>query len=233
MRISCDESVPVANEAEVLDELLRLDGARVLDLGCGKADKTRLVAQRAASVLGLEVDESQLAKNRSIDDLPNVRFERGGAQRIPAQDAEFDIVLMFKSLHHVPTEHMDAAFTEIRRVLRPGGVAYISEPVFAGAFNDILRLFHDERTVREAAFAAEQRAVSSGMLSLLTQRFFLQPMHFGDFAQFEDQVLKVTHTEHRLSEEVFKEVRTRFAGHMTSDGATFHMPIRVDLFARA
>ena len=142
-------------------------------------------------------------------------------------------MLMFKSLHHVPTEHMDAAFAEIRRVLRPGGVAYISEPVFAGAFNDILRLFHDERTVREAAFAAEQRAVSSGMLSLLTQRFFLQPTHFDDFAQFEDQVLNATHTEHRLSEEVFKEVRTRFEGHMTSDGATFHMPIRVDLFARA
>jgi len=225
--------VPVADEAEVLGELLHLDGASVLDLGCGKADKTRLVAQTAASVLGLEVDESQLARNRSVDDLHNVRFERGGAESIPAEDAEFDIVLMFKSLHHVPTEHMDAAFKEIRRVLRPGGVAYISEPVYAGAFNDILRLFHDERTVRDAAFAAEQRAVSSGLLALVTQRFFLQPMHFEDFAQFEEQVLNVTHTEHRLSEDVFKQVRTRFDGHMTSDGATFHMPIRVDLFARA
>jgi hypothetical protein len=34
-------------------------------------------------------------------------------------------------------------------------------------------------------------------------------------------------------EEVFKEVRTRFDGHVTSDGATFPVLIRVDLFARA
>jgi len=77
MRISHHESVPVANEAEVLDELLRLDGASVLDLGCGKADKTRLVAQRAAPLLGHEVNETQrcivclaadhLAMNHSID----------------------------------------------------------------------------------------------------------------------------------------------------------------------
>lgn len=233
MRISHTEPGELTNEPDILDELLSLDGATVLDLGCGNADKTRLVAARAASVLGLEVDEVQLARNLAIADLPNVRFAHGGAERIPAADAAFDIVLMFKSLHHVPVAQLDAAFAEIRRVLRPGGVAYISEPVYAGDFNEILRLFHDERVVREAAFAAERRAVETGMLSLVTQRFFLQPMHFADFAQFEEQVLKVTHTEHRLAAETLERVRAQFASHMTNDGATFRMPMRVDLLARA
>jgi len=222
----------VINEANVLAELLRLEDAAVLELGCGKAEKTRLVAQKAASVLALEVDEIQLAKNRAITDLANVRFERGGAEAIPAADSGFDIVLMFKSLHHVPVELMDRVFAEINRVLKPGGVAYISEPVYAGSFNDILRLFHDERAVREAAFAAEARAVSSGLLALATQKFFLQPMHFENFSQFEEQVLKVTHTEHRLSPELYAEVRSKFNRHMTPDGADFHMPIRVDLLKR-
>ena len=40
------------------------------------------------------------------------------------------------------------------RVLRPCGLVYISEPIYAGNFNDILRLFHDEQAVRLAAPAA-------------------------------------------------------------------------------
>jgi SAM-dependent methyltransferase len=232
MRISDPEANLVANEGDILDKLLHLEGARVLELGCGKAEKTRIVAQKAAAVLALEVDETQLAKNITITDLPNVRFAHGGAEQIPAADSNFDIVLMFKSLHHVPTDLMDRVFSEIRRVLKPGGVAYISEPVYAGGFNEILKLFHDEKAVRGAAFAAEQRAVSSGRLALVTQKFFLQPMHFVNFGQFEEQVLKVTHTEHKLSSETLEKVRSKFNGHMSQEGAVFQMPIRVDILKK-
>lgn len=233
MRISNSEAKLVVNEAEILDELLHLEGANVLELGCGKAEKTRIVAQKAASVLALEVDEKQLAKNITITDLPNVHFAHGGAEKIPAPDSNYDIVLMFKSLHHVPIELMDSAFSEIRRVLKPGGVAYISEPVYAGDYNEILKLFHDEKTVREAAFAAEKRALASGQLVLESQKFFQQPVHFVNFEQFEEQVLKVTHTEHRLSVETFENVRSKFNRHMTQEGANFHMPIRVDILKKS
>ncbi len=232
MRISDPNVSRVADEQDIIDELLSLPGTSVLELGCGKADKTRLVAQTAASVLALEVDPIQLEHNRAADAPGNVRFEYGGAEDIPAADASFDIVLMFKSLHHVPTELMDDALSEIRRVLKPGGMAYISEPVYAGDFNEILRLFHDEKAVRDAAFAAEVKAVSTQKLSLVKQTFFLQPMHFEDFGQYEDRILKVTHTEHRLSPELLDAVRTKFNQHMSPDGATFHMPIRVDLFTK-
>jgi hypothetical protein len=86
--------------------------------------------------------------------------------------------------------------------------------------------------VREAAFAAEQRAVASGQLKLVAQRFFLQPVHFEDFAQFEQQVLKVTHTEHRLSAETYRQVQSGFNAHMTPEGADFLMPIRADLLGK-
>lgn len=232
MRISAPGPCAVENESDVLERLLDLDGMAVLELGCGKAEKTRLLARKAASIVALEVDEIQLAKHRLCDDLPCVRFARGGAEKIPADDASFDLVVMFKSLHHVPAESMDDAFAEIRRVLKPGGHAYISEPVYAGDFNEILRLFHDEKRVRELAFAAEQRAVASGMLSLVQQVFFLQAMHFDDCTQFEDQVIGVTHTEHRLSPELLERVRRDFNRHMTDSGADFTMPIRVDLYQK-
>jgi len=232
MLISDPEAQLVANEGDILDRVLQLHGATVLELGCGKAEKTRIVAAKAASVLALEVDQKQLAKNLAVTDLPNVRFAHGGAEEIPASDSSYDIVLMFKSLHHVPIGMMDRAFSEIHRVLKPGGVAYISEPVYAGEFNEVLKLFHDEKVVREAAFSAENRAVSSGRLALAEQRFFLQPMHFADFGQFEEQVLKATHTEHRLSADTREKVRSKFNSYMTAAGATFHMPIRADLLRK-
>ena len=82
-----------------------------------------------------------------------MKFDLAGAQQIPLDDGSVDIVLMFKSLHHVPLELMEASLQEINRVLKPGGLAYISEPVFSGDFNDILRLFNNEKKVREAAFS--------------------------------------------------------------------------------
>jgi ubiquinone/menaquinone biosynthesis C-methylase UbiE len=233
MRISNPETSLVANEADIIDELLHLEGATVLELGCGKAEKTRIVAKNAASVLALEVDEKQLARNLAIADMVNVHFAHGGAEKIPASDSTFDIVLMFKSLHHVPIELMDGAFSEIRRVLKPGGVAYISEPVYSGNFNEVLKLFHDEKAVREVAFAAETRAVASGQLVLVMQKFFLQPTRFADFNEYEAQVIKVTHTAHKLSAETLDKVRAKFNEYMTRDGATFHMPIRVDVMRKA
>ena len=48
---------------------------------------------------------------------------------------------------------------EINRVLRPAGLLYVSEPVYAGGFNDIVRLFHDEKAQRTAAYRALIEAV--------------------------------------------------------------------------
>ena len=93
----------------------------VLELGCGKAEKTRLLAEtgRVGGILALEVDTIQHERNLQIADLPQVQFRHAGAEAIPADDNSIDIVLMFKSLHHVPMEFMDQALSEIARVLKP------------------------------------------------------------------------------------------------------------------
>ena len=234
MKISDPGNDQICDEFDVIAAELPLQNATVLELGCGKAEKTRRIATsgKVASVVAMEVDEIQHGKNLQIGDLPNVTFCQGAAEAIPADDSSFGIVMMFKSLHHVPTDKMDAAFSEICRVLKPGGLAWISEPVYAGAFNDVLRLFHDERQVREAAFAATQRAVADGRFQLVRQRFFSVASHFRDFEQFEEQVIRVTHTNHRLAPELHKTVRQKFETHMTSSGAHFHNPLRVNILRR-
>jgi hypothetical protein len=127
---------------------------------------------------------------------------------------------------------MGGAMREISRVLKSGGLAYISEPVFAGAFNEILRLFHDERRVREAAFNAVKKAVEAGLFELAEEVFFNSPSTFENFADFENKVLKATHTHHHLSDEIYALVKRRFEAHLGDEGARFLMPIRVDLLRR-
>lgn len=224
----------LCDEYEVIAAELPLAGAHILELGCGKAEKTRTIAQagKVASILALEVDALQHARNLQIRDLPNVRFGHGAAEAIPVADSTFDIVMMFKSLHHVPMSEMNQALSEIRRVLRPGGLVWISEPIYAGAFNEILRLFHDEKEVREAAFAAIRQAVDDRRFTLVRQCFFSTPGHFDNFEQFEERIIRVTHTDHRLSPELHAAVRRQFAVHLTDQGADFQNPLRVDILRK-
>lgn len=234
MKIADPTQTTLVNEVKLMLEVLPFDGARLLELGCGKAEKTRSLAEtgRVAEILALEVDAIQHARNLQVTDLPNVRFAHGGAEAIPAEDNSFDIVIMFKSLHHVPVAHMDTALSEIARVLKPGGLAWISEPVFAGELNEIMRLFHDEKIVREAAFAAVYRAVEDGRLLLKEERFFNTRSLFDSFEQFDTRMIRVTHSNHALSPKLYREVQEKFAAHLTPDGATFLNPQRVDVLQK-
>jgi len=234
MQIANPAQNNLCNEIKLLMDEMPFDGARVLELGCGRAEKTRILAEsgRPAEIVALEVDTIQHARNLEITELPTVRFAHGGAEAIPAADASFDIVLMFKSLHHVPMADMDRALAEIARVLKPGGLAWISEPVFAGDLNEVFRLFHDEKVVREAAFAAISKAAGEGVLALEKQLFFNTRSYFENFAQFDTRMIQVTHSDHRLSPELYRQVQEKFESFAGPEGYTFHNPQRVDLLRK-
>jgi ubiquinone/menaquinone biosynthesis C-methylase UbiE len=234
MQISSPAPAPVAREADVLAAWIPGGPARLLELGCGRAELTRAIAVRhpEASVTALEVDRAQHAINLAIADLPTVTFGFGGADAIPLPDASFDVVLMAKSLHHVPVDRMDAALAEIRRVLRPGGVACFSEPVYEGEFNALMSIFHDEKQVREAAFAALCRAVDGGGFELAAERFWTAIRRYRDFDDFAARMIGVTHTDHHLTEQQWRAVRERFARSLTASGAQFEQSIRTDVLRR-
>ncbi len=217
-----------------MEQTLSLANSRVLELGCGRAWMTRQLAEKFSPklIIATEVDQIQHEKNLLIDDLPQVTFVYGSAANIEQPDASIDVVIMLKSLHHVPMELMDQAMTEIARVLKPGGMAYISEPIYEGDLNEILSLFNDEKEVREAAFGAVARAVDKGVLNLERQIFFNSPGHYRDFEHFEQRMLNVTHTDHKIDEALYQRIKQAFMQHMTADGAHFLKPSRVDLLRR-
>ena len=235
MQIARDGELPLSSDFEQIKRTLPLEGARLLELGCGAAYTTRRLAESfpLREIVAMEVDRIQHEKNLLIPDLPSVDFRYGGAQNIELPDDSVDAVIMLKSLHHVPRKDMEQALFEINRVLRPDGLAYISEPVYAGDFNDIMRLFHDEKAVREAAFDAVRRAVERGQFLLQEEIHFVSATRFEGFEEFEQRILGATHSEFRIDDELYAQIRQRFMPFVDSDGvAEFLSPLRVDLLRK-
>lgn len=235
MKINDPDAYQTSEEADVIDGLLKLRGVRVLELGCGSAWMTRLLTERFAPeyVVATEVDRIQHDKNLALaETLPKVSFRFGGAEAIDDPDGTYDAVFMFKSLHHVPSELMGQSMAEIHRVLKPGGLAYFSEPVYWGPFNEVLRHVHDEKLVREAAFQTLQGVVDDGLFELQAEVFFQVPGTYETWEIFEDRFLKVTHTELDIDAERYARVRGLFYRHLTPTGAHFLKPHRVDLLRK-
>jgi ubiquinone/menaquinone biosynthesis C-methylase UbiE len=161
--------------------------------------------------------------------VERLRFERAGAQTIPFTDASFDGALMLKSLHHVPVPLMDQALAELARVLRPGGWLYVSESVYAGELNELIRLFNDEGEVRTAAQAALDRAVVSGRWASLADQRFESPVAFASFDEFEQRMMRPTFADRGIDEAMVERVRLRYLQHQGRGGARFTRPMHVRL----
>lgn len=228
----------VTHELDLLDSLVPLAGARIVEAGCGAARLARdLLARHAgAQVVGLEVDDRQHAKNLA-DPAERLQFLRAGAQRIPFDAASFDGALMLKSLHHVPCDDMDAALDELARVLRPGGWLYVSEPVYAGPLNEVVRLYNDEGRVRAAAQQALDRALAGApgrpRWVALAERRFEMPARFDGLDDFERRMMFPTFADHHIDEALRQRVRAALQPHLQEDGLRFMRPMHVRLLQRS
>ncbi len=218
----------VDDELDVLASLVPVAGQDIVEPGCGAAGLARSLLARHpdSQVTGLEVDERQHAKNLASPQ-PGLHFVAGGAQAIPFADASFDLALMLKSLHHVPVPLLSQALGEVARVLRPRGYLYVSEPVYGGPLNELIRLFNDEGLVRAAAQAAVDAALRTGMWEQVAERFFAMPVRFKDFADFEQRMMRPTFADHRIDDAKLAEVAGAFAPHMQEGGARFTRPMHV------
>jgi len=121
-------------------------GERIVDVGSG-AGFDSFVAARAVTetgaVIGVDMTAEMLAKSRSTASqlgLTHAEFREGFAESMPVDDQWADVVISNGVINLCADKR--AAFAEIRRVLRPGGVLQFADiangrPVPPEALRDI------------------------------------------------------------------------------------------------
>ena len=134
-------------------------GLTALDVGCGPGALTGVLADRLGAGAVSAFDPSPPFVAECAARHPGVTVRQGRAEAIPFEDARFDLALAQLVLHFV-TDPLQAAH-ELRRVLRPGGVAAACVWDFAEGMQ-MLRLFWDAALVVDPEAPDEARTLRFG-----------------------------------------------------------------------
>lgn len=106
-------------------------GSKVLDLGCGTGTLTIQMKQYQPDmeVFGLDGDPEvlKIAMAKAAAAGVSIYWEEGLAYQLPYPAAFFDRVISSLVIHHLSTPQKIAAFQEVRRVLKPGGLFHLMD----------------------------------------------------------------------------------------------------------
>jgi SAM-dependent methyltransferase len=148
---------------------LATSGLRFLDVGCGKGELLQLLQPGFARSAGCDVSAGMMRRMAGIE----TRVQ-ADPLKIPYGDVEFDLVTAVCAYHHVSPANRLALTSEIRRVLRPGGVFCMIEH---NPFNPVTRLIVSRTPVDFDAIllpASEARRLSAAAgFAPLEQEYFL------------------------------------------------------------
>ncbi len=111
-------------EAGAEDFIARLalkPGVRLLDVACGSGNQSIPAAQAGAIVTGVDIAPNLLeqARARAASEGLSIQFDEGDAEKLPYDDAAFDVVVSMFGAMFAPRPELVAA--ELVRVCKPGG----------------------------------------------------------------------------------------------------------------
>lgn len=156
-------------------------GGSVLDLGCGGGHVTFNAAPHASAVTAYDLSSEMLgvvAKAAEARGLANVVTRQGFAERLPFEDASFDVVLSRFSSHH--WQDLEMAMREAARVLKPGGIFAVADSISPGrplldTFYQTIEMLRDCSHVRNYSRAEWETVMArAGLVTQATRQFRLR-----------------------------------------------------------
>ena len=101
-------------------------GKAVLDVASGEGYGSAMLAQVARSVVGVDCAPEAVAHAARYFGSDNLTYLAGDIRNLDFPDASFDVIVSFETLEHI--REQNEALSELKRVLRPGGILIISTP---------------------------------------------------------------------------------------------------------
>ena len=134
-------------------------GKTVLDAASGAGYGSRILAERARLVCGVEIDPEAVAQAQERYGDANLCFVQGSASFFPFPAGTFDLIVSFETIEHLPEETQRQFLLEIKRVLKVDGILVMSTPdrrIYSD-LPDYHNEFHRKEFYREefAAFLAD------------------------------------------------------------------------------
>jgi 2-polyprenyl-6-hydroxyphenyl methylase/3-demethylubiquinone-9 3-methyltransferase len=110
-----------------IDDLVGLDGKRVLDVGCGGGILSESMAEKGADVTGIDLGDKALkvAKLHQLESGSKVDYRLVSVEDLAKeQPASFDVVTCMEMLEHVPDP--EAIVRACAQLVKPGGSVFFS-----------------------------------------------------------------------------------------------------------
>lgn len=175
---------------DVLRQHVELTNKRVVDVGSGDGGLVRWLRKQGAHPVGVECGQAILAQAREADPDHAGDYVEGVGQELPFDDGTVGVVLLFRSLHHIPADQMLRAMVEAHRVLVVGGTLFVLEPAYDEKGRELQSLIDDETVVRGQAQAVLLDVPDLGF-ELLATGGFVQQIIYRDFAHWEKHMVDV------------------------------------------
>ena len=134
MEFTGERIVPGSVDADLLNEhICRYRFARllveekvVLDVGSGVGYGSKILAEKASSVLAVDVSEEAIRYTGEKYAAKNIEMVVGDGQELPLASDSVDVVVSFELIEHL--QGQQAHLAEVSRVLKPDGLTVISTP---------------------------------------------------------------------------------------------------------
>lgn len=161
--------------------------ARVLDIGCGAGHLSFALAPVAAHVVAADPSEGMLrtvAQAAADKGLNNITTVQALAEKLPFDAASFDAVVTRYSAHH--WLDLPGALTEMRRVVRPGGLLLVidiegHEDALVDTHLQTLELLRDRSHVRDRSPSEWARLLKAAGLDALQHQSWPSTLEFDSW----------------------------------------------------
>lgn len=107
------------------------DGAEVLDVGCGNGVISRSLGAEGFNVKGIDVSEKTIAKAKSLNKFPNVKFEVISAEQLVADGHKYHAVICSEVLEHL--NEPEKLLQVLHQTLHDDGILIVTVPNGKGA----------------------------------------------------------------------------------------------------